>query len=73
MKPLLVSNDFERFERLGLVVPHLDHLAERTLADDGQDFVAKQHVIVQNDGVVTALVVVACSVCAMALIWRECE
>jgi hypothetical protein len=60
MKPLLVSDDFERFESFGLIVPHLDHLAEGALADDGEDFVPKQHVIVKNDGIVAALIVVAC-------------
>ena len=58
VEALLVANDLERLERLGLVVPHLDHLAERALAEHGQDLVPEQHVIVQHNRIVAALVVV---------------
>lgn len=59
MEPFLVPDDLygDRFPRL--VIPALDHLTERALAEDTDDLVPVRQVIVRYDQVVSPLIIVA--------------
>lgn len=59
VEPLLVPNDLDRDHLARLVIPALQYLPERSLAEDVDGFVAVEDVIVRHEEVVAPLVVEA--------------
>ena len=58
VEALLVPYDLDGHHALLLVVEGLDHLAKRPFAQDADDLVAVEYMVVRDDGIVTSLVVV---------------
>ena len=59
MKPLFVSDDFERDEALVLMVVAFQDLSEASLAQSRDNLVPVCNVIMCNSGIITTLIIVA--------------
>lgn len=59
VEPLLVANNLDGHHLARLVIAALEHLAERSFAEDVDDFVAIHDVVVRDEEVVAAVVVKA--------------
>ena len=57
VKPLLITNDFERDHTASLVVVALDDLAKRPFAERRHDLVAVGDVVARHNDVVAAFIV----------------